>query len=56
MLDALVRHKLAAEQAGVLLDQSWHTVDDQRFGLIITPAGLKAIGVETDAEGEVTDV
>jgi hypothetical protein len=52
----LVRHKLAAEQRGVPLDQTWRTIDDQRVGLVITPAGLKAIGVETDGGVEASDV
>ncbi len=56
ILDDLVRHKLTAEQAGVPLDQTWRTVDDQRVGLTITPAGLKSIGVETDGEVDAPDV
>ena len=56
ILDDLVRHKLAAEQVGVPLDQSWRTIDDQRIGLVITPAGLKAIGIETDGEVDTPDV
>ena len=48
ILDDVVRHKLVAEQTGVALDQTWRTIDDQRVGLVITPAGLRAIGVETD--------
>ncbi len=56
ILDDLVRHKLAAEQPGVPLDQSWRTIDDQRVGLTITPAGLKTIGVETDGEVDAADV
>jgi len=56
ILDDLVRHKLAFEQTGVPLDQTWRTIDDQRVGLVITPAGLKAIGVETDGEVDAADV
>ncbi len=56
VLDDLVRHKLAAEQTGVPLDQTWRTIEDQRVGLVVTPAGLKAIGVETEGEVEAPDV
>lgn len=55
ILTDLVRQKLAAEQTGVPFDQTWLTVDDQRVGLVITPAGLTAIGVETDGEVDTTD-
>lgn len=55
ILDDLVRHKLAADQVGVPLDQTWRTVDDQRVGLVITPAGLKAIGIEVDCEVDGSD-
>lgn len=56
ILDDLVHHKLAAEQVGVPLDQTWRTIEDQRVGLIVTPAGLKAIGVETDGAADAPDV
>jgi len=56
ILDDLVRHKLATEQVGVPLDQTWRTIDDQRVGLVITPAGLKAIGVETDGVSDAPEV
>lgn len=56
IVDDLVRHKLAAEQVAVPLDQTWRTVADQRVGLTITRAGLKAIGIETDGEVDAADV
>ena len=56
IIDDLVRHKLAAEQVGVPLDQTWRTIEDQRVGLITTPAGLKAIGVETAGAADALDV
>ncbi|RJT24377.1 hypothetical protein D5I55_02400 [Chakrabartia godavariana] len=56
ILNDLVRHKLAVEQVGVPLDQSWRTIDDQRVGLVLTPVGLKAIGVETDGVADAPEV
>lgn len=56
ILDELVIHKLAKERAGAALDETWRTDDDQRIGLIITPAGLKAIGLDTDAQGDASEV
>lgn len=53
ILDELVTHFLAEPVAGVPADRMWRTEDDQCIGLVITPAGLKAIGVETDAGVEV---
>jgi hypothetical protein len=49
----LITYKLAVEQPGVAPEQAWRTVDDQRIGLVIAPAGLRAIGVEADGDGEV---
>lgn len=53
ILDELATHRLADRVAGVPAERLWRTEDDQRIGLVITPAGLKAIGVETDASVEV---
>lgn len=53
ILDELVTHHLANRVAGVPADRTWRTEDDERIGLVITSAGLKAIGLETDANVEV---
>ena len=53
ILDELVSHHLVDRVEGVPADRLWRTEDNQRIGLIVTPAGLKSIGIETDAAVEI---
>jgi hypothetical protein len=46
VLKGLLKKKLVAEQPAPPDAPAWREADDQRFMLIVTPAGLDAIGVE----------
>ena len=48
VLESLVRHGLIAEQPAGRDDETWRDVDGQRTMLVITEAGLEAIGVVPD--------
>lgn len=43
---ALIKHGLIKEQVTTTAEQVWRNEDDQRLGLVISSAGLQAIGVE----------
>ena len=47
VLKSLLKHKLVAEEYAAAGDESWReSGDGQRFALSITPAGMKAIGID----------
>lgn len=47
VLKSLLKHKLVAEEYAAAGDESWREESNgQRFTLSITPAGLKAIGID----------
>lgn len=47
VMKSLLKHKFVAEKPAGRETESWReSRDGQRFGLVIAPAGLKAIGVE----------
>lgn len=52
VLKSLLKHKLVAEEFAERESEVWREGSDGRFALSITPAGMKAIGVEeaTDAK------
>jgi hypothetical protein len=47
VLKGLLKKKLVAEQPAPPDAPAWREADDQRFMLVVTPAGLDAIGVES---------
>ena len=55
VLKGLLKKKLVAEQAAPPDAPAWREADDRRFMLVVTPAGLDAIGVESGASKPATD-
>jgi hypothetical protein len=51
VLQSLLRQGFVEEVPVGLADEAWRSGDDGRFGLRITPTGLKAIGVPALASG-----
>jgi hypothetical protein len=49
-MKGLLNKKLVTEQPAPADAPAWRETDDQRFMLVITPAGLDAIGVESDGK------
>lgn len=53
VLKSLVARGLIAERPAQHHEESWRDVNDRRMMLVITEAGLEAIGVEPDRRSEV---
>lgn len=50
VLKSLIKHGLIAERPATREDETWREAEGERLALVITEAGLSAIGVEPDEQ------